>query len=235
MSTPYFDFRRFRIRHDRCAMKVGTDAVLLGAWADVTKAKNILDIGCGSGLITIMAAQRNPTATLTGIEIETNAAGQAQENSEASPYADRIEIICSDIRHYQPARRFDCILSNPPFFEEKLLPPDKTRSTARHTAGLPFSELLKEAKRLLEPNGLFHVIIPYTSVNQFLAFSSLQEFSLTARTDVTTKKGKPPKRTLLCLYNNIAPVRTSFSQLELTDEQGRRSAAYQELTKDFYL
>ena len=78
MSTPYFDFRRFRIRHDRCAMKVGTDAVLLGAWADVTKAKNILDIGCGSGLITIMAAQRNPTATLTGIEIETNAAGQAQ-------------------------------------------------------------------------------------------------------------------------------------------------------------
>ncbi len=82
MSTPYFDFRRFRIRHDRCAMKVGTDAVLLGAWADVTKAKNILDIGCGSGLITIMAAQRNPTATLTGIEIEANAAGQAQETAK---------------------------------------------------------------------------------------------------------------------------------------------------------
>lgn len=125
MSTPYFDFRRFRIRHDRCAMKVGTDAVLLGAWADVTKAKNILDIGCGSGLITIMAAQRNPTATLTGIEIEANAAGQAQENSEASPYADRIEIICSDIRHYQPARRFDCILSNPPFLKKSYSRPTR--------------------------------------------------------------------------------------------------------------
>lgn len=235
MSTPYFDFRRFRIRHDRCAMKVGTDAVLLGAWADVTKAKNILDIGCGSGLIAIMAAQRNPTATLTGIEIEACAAGQARENCAASPYADRIEIICSDIRHYLPTRHFDCILSNPPFFEEQLLPPDKTRSTARHTAGLSFNELIKEAKRLLEPDGLFHVIIPHTSVNQFLALSSLQGLSLTARTDVTTRKGKAPKRTLLRFCNNIASVRTSISQLELTDEQGLRSAAYKELTKDFYL
>lgn len=235
MSTPYFDFRRFRICHDRCAMKVGTDAVLLGAWADVAKAKNILDIGCGSGLIAIMAAQRNPTATLTGIEIDTAAAGQARENSEASPFADRIEIISSDIRHYRPTQLFDCILSNPPFFEERLLPPDKIRSTARHTAGLSFEELIKETKRLLKPDGLFQVIIPYTSVCQFLAISSLQGFSLTGRTDVTTKKGKSPKRTLLCLCNNIASAGTNISQLELTDEQGCRSIAYKELTKDFYL
>ena len=146
--TNFFEFKQFKIYHDRCAMKVGTDGVLLGAWADVSKSNRILDIGCGSGLISIMAAQRSQ-AYVYGVEIEREAALQAKENAVRSPWASRISIVCEDISNFQDSKGFDTILVNPPFFEEDLLPPDAARASARHTVGLSFATLLQQVSRLL--------------------------------------------------------------------------------------
>lgn len=138
MPKSSFKFKQFTIFHDKCAMKVGTDGVLLGAWAPADKAKRILDVGTGTGLIALQLAQRNPHARITAIEIDAAAAGQATENVSHSPWADRVEVICHDFRDYQPENRFDLIVSNPPYFIDALKCPDEQRCTARHAGNLNY-------------------------------------------------------------------------------------------------
>lgn len=230
----HFDFKQFRIYHDHCAMKVGTDGILLGAWANLQGAKKVLDIGCGSGLIALMAAQRC-NAQVTGIEIDPQSATQAQENCTASPFADRINVICADIRKFRPEEKFDCLLSNPPYFEQTLLPPDPRRATARHTDGLSFAELLQEARRLMSPEGCFQIIIPYDAAGRFCEAASQQEMYPTRRTDVATRAGKKPKRTLLCLAAGQTAFPIRHDNLILCHADGSRSREFTQLTKDFYL
>ena len=173
-------------------MKVGTDGVLLGAWAHVKEAKHILDIGCGSGLVTLMAAQRNAMAQVTGIEIDTAAANDAEMNAQASPFKERVEILQADVLqmaehcHY---KHYDCILSNPPYHEEDLLPPTTTRAQARHTAGggLTFAALLRAVSLLIDteaPNASFSVILPTPSVSKFTTLAILHNLHLTRRTEI---------------------------------------------------
>lgn len=234
-SVNYFDFKKFRIYHDRCAMKVGTDGVLLGAWADVSQARNILDIGCGSGLIALMAAQRS-NANITGVEIDPDAARQAADNCRQSPFARRITIIHSDICQFTASEKFDCILTNPPYFDEKTLPPGQQRATARHTSALNFAALVQHACRLMTHNALFQLILPHAALGSFLTEISHTDLALLRRTDVITRQGKRPKRTLLCLANTTHPVASPhFDTLELFDDSGRRSEAYARLTHEFYL
>ena len=230
----YFMFKQFNIHHDRCAMKVGTDGVLLGAWADIKRATQILDIGCGSGLITLMAAQRSK-AHVTGLEIDAIAAEQAQENCQASPFAKRTTIIHEDLKTFYPNKKFDCILSNPPFFAETLLPPDKRRATARHTQELTYSTLIENARRLMLPNTMFHVILPYTILNHFISLCSINGLSLLRQTNVITSPRKTPKRVLLTFTNNISATHPTQDTLLLNDQTGNRSYDYTQLTKDFYL
>lgn len=234
-NVSYFDFKQFRVYHDHCAMKVGTDGVLLGAWADVSHVQRILDIGCGSGLIALMAAQRSE-AQVIGIEIDAAAAAQAKENCMKSPFSKRITIIEEDLQNFRIEQKFDCILTNPPYFEETLLPPEQRRATARHTVGLDFSALVQETLRLMSPNALFQLILPYKAVGHFLTVISFTNLSLLRRTDIVTRQGKMPKRTLLCFKNNVssnvAPIQDT---LELTAGDGTRSEAYARLTRDFYL
>ncbi|MFR1987405.1 MAG: tRNA1(Val) (adenine(37)-N6)-methyltransferase [Prevotellamassilia sp.] len=131
-----FTFQQFTIDDSRCAMKVGTDGVLLGAWADLSETTRILDLGCGSGLIALMAAQRNPQALVKGVEIDEAAAADAQANVAASPFHERVQITCADaLTLSAPSFEADCILSNPPYHEEELLPPEAQRAAARHTGG----------------------------------------------------------------------------------------------------
>ena len=126
-----FTFKQFIIEDAHCAMKVGTDGVLLGAWADVAGCRHITDIGCGSGLIALMAAQRAPEARVTGVEIDPEAVADAQANVAASPFAHRTEIVLADVcRYAAPAPKSDCLLRNPPYHEEDLLPPVTSRATA---------------------------------------------------------------------------------------------------------
>ena len=131
MSNPYFQFKQFKVCHDRCAMKVGTDGVLLGAWASLENAATVLDIGTGAGLIALMAAQRNPVARIAAVELDADAACQAAENVQASPWSSRVEVICADAKAYEPGMRFDAIVSNPPYFASSLKSPEAFSELAK--------------------------------------------------------------------------------------------------------
>ena len=181
MGAPYFRFKQFTVWHDRCAMKVGTDGVLLGAWAgqerlgetQVNHPRNILDIGTGSGLIALMLAQRFPQARITGIDCDKDAAMQAMENFTGSPWADRLRAVRTGLQDFcrdtaTAAERFDLIVSNPPFYDNTLTNPDSRRCAARHTGGLPHDELLLLSAGLLSDTGVFSLIVPSESEKSIL-------------------------------------------------------------------
>ena len=198
MSNTYFKFKQFTIHHDRCAMKVGTDGVLLGAWASVRDARRILDVGTGSGLIAIQLAQRNPEARITAIEIDTDASGQAQENVSRSPWGDRIEVLCMDFGKYFPQEKFDLVVSNPPYFQESLKSPVAQRNQARHTDTLPFEALLSASERLLEPGGCLCLILPLSSWEcvQRLLPEHAPQLELCRLARVFSKPGKACERVM---------------------------------------
>lgn len=215
-------------------MKVGTDGVLLGAWAPLHDGNRILDVGTGSGLIALMLAQRFPSSTLLGIDIDEAAVSQARENVAASPFADRVVIEGVSLQELDAApETFDAIVCNPPFFEESLLSPDAGRTTARHTTSLPFAELIEHTARLLKPDGRFCVILPTTSFDSFHLQCFPLGLSLAVRCDIQTSPGKAPKRTMACFRK--AEGITRRDELLVLTEGGQRSAAYSALTRDFYL
>lgn len=236
MANAYFDFKQFRVFHDRSSMKVGTDGVLLGSWASVDTAQNILDIGTGSGLIALMVAQRNLRAKVVGVELDKESALQAEENVKASPFSGRIDIINADIREWASNQTFDLILSNPPFFEEDLLPPKASRAKARHTqaGGLTLEELVANVCRLLSPRGVFAVVLPSPISLSFERLCNRQGLFLKRKTEVVTTPGKSPKRNLLEFSTHIMEIECC-NQIVLTDRQGFRSSDYDNLTKEFYL
>lgn len=237
MSNSHFQFKQFIIRHDRCAMKVGTDGVLLGAWAPLTQPQHILDIGTGSGLIALMLAQRYPQAQVTGIDIDAASVEQAAENVAASPFADRVTVRCQALQALEGATAaFDAIACNPPFFEETLLPPDAGRAAARHTTSLPFDELVAASARLLADGGRFCVVLPTTAFDAFRLLCFREGLFLVQRCDVQTSPRKAPKRTLACFTKggDDSTAQMTTTQLVLM-ENGHRSTDYAALTSDFYL
>ena len=154
MSNPFFQFKQFTIRHDKCAMKVGTDGVLLGAWAGTESCSRILDVGTGTGLIALMLAQRSK-AVVDAIDIDADACLQAQENAESSLFAGRINVFHSDLVDFAQASThlYDLIVSNPPYFVDSLKCPNLQRNTARHTDTLTLEDLLQYSRKLLAPQG----------------------------------------------------------------------------------
>lgn len=233
MDRDSFNFKLFKISHDRTAMRVGTDGVLLGAWCDLNGAKRILDIGTGSGLIAIMLAQRS-TADITGLEIDVSAVKQAEENAGKSPWGDRIKIIKCDVRKFFTNEKFELIVSNPPFFETNNNSEINSRIIARQTITLSHTELLKAASTLLADKGSFAVILPSTIKENFIFNAWENGFWLTRCTDVKTSADKPPKRALLQFTNNKTK-NIVCNTIVLNDYQGKRTPEYIELTKDFYL
>lgn len=244
MSNDIFCFKQFSVRHDRCAMKVGTDGVLLGAWGSV-EGKRILDIGTGTGLIALMAAQRNPEADVLGIDIDESAVLQAKENVAESPFSDRISCVLCDLMAFQiencnssnskslNSKCFDAILCNPPFFTEDTLPDNRSRALARNNKCLPFPQLIKKVAVLLAENGTFSLIIPSGLAQEVVGLCMENGLHLVRRCQVHTTARKPPRRTLLefSRQNRICEMQT----LCLVADDGTRSQQYKELTKDFYL
>lgn len=162
-----FRFKQFAVRQDRCPMKVGTDGVLLGAWAEVRPGdRRMLDVGTGTGLIALMLAQRS-AAWITAVDIDVECATQAAENFAASPWADRLDAVSVAVQRYDPVEKFDLIVSNPPYYVDSLLSPDEGRNTARHAAGLPFGELAAAVVRLLSPGGRFALVLPPVEMQRF--------------------------------------------------------------------
>ena len=224
MANDYFSFKQFTIRQQHCAMKVGTDGTLLGAWAH--GGRKILDVGTGTGLIALMMAQRFADATVTGIDIDAAAVQQAQQNVEESPFAERIIILQQDVAHMEGA--FDAIVSNPPYFSHSLHCPDSQRSLARHDDTLPYSLLTASAWRLLTDDGELSVVIPYDQRQRLESEVAIVGFFKSREWTVRTSPRKTPKRVLLA-YRKHPVTQLDTNELTIGTEQ------YIELTKDFYL
>ena len=230
MSNNYFQFKRFVVRQERCAMKVGTDGTLLGAWA--RGGQRVLDIGTGTGLIALMMAQRCPKALVTAVDIDADAVRQARENVAESPFAERITVVEGDIiSHFSP--HFDAIVCNPPYFNDSLTCPDEQRTTARHTTTLTYRELLAAVARLLSDAGEFSVVIPFDCKARLEAEAALVGLSKTRECSIRTTPRKAPRRFLLAFRKHPVAVETTEGVLET--EPGQRSDWYHALTNEFYL
>lgn len=235
MSESIFRFKQFSIRHDQCAMKVGTDGVLLGAWSPLFSPRRILDIGSGSGLVALMVAQRVPEAEIVGVEIHEPSYLQSLQNVAESPFSHRVRIVCQDIREYSPEELFDHILCNPPFYTQDILPPDSARSQARNASHLPLEELIVSVSRLLnKEKGSFSVILPYESMANFVALCLREALYLSDVCTVRTVERKAPKRVLLNFVRAV-PDQTHTEMLVLQSENGLRTPQYDFLTREFYL
>lgn len=233
MPNNSFTFKLFSVLQDRCAMKVGTDGVLLGAWAN--GGQHILDIGTGTGLIALMMAQRYADAEVTAVEIDHDAASQAIENVAASPFGKRISIVESDIQSFGPSCRFDSIVSNPPFFTGSMKNPDAQRATARHADTLTYRELFAAASRLLSDCGEFSAVIPFDCLTAFTSEAYLAGLRLSRRCAIRTTPRKQPKRYLVafCRQSNNCNMETGNECLMNAD--GTRSEWYSQLTDGFYI
>lgn len=233
MPNPYFTFKQFTVYHDRCAMKVGTDGVLLGAWTDVSNARRILDIGTGTGLIALMVAQRTAEAQITAIDIDTEAVNQARENVLSSPWKNRVGVMLQDVCTYTSDTGFDTIVSNPPYFIDSLKCPDSQRTTARHTDTLDAYRLLEKVADLLTPDGRFSLILPTDQTDELLRIAETQGLYPSRWTQVITRPGLPPKRSLV----EFRKTHQNYSVKELVVELDRHvySEEYIALTREFYL
>ena len=217
-------------------MKVGTDGVLLGAWTPLRgDERSALDIGTGTGLIALMLAQRAPQLTVTGIDIDPAAAGEAAGNFRESPWSDRLSAEAVSLRDYVPERSFDLIVSNPPFFKASLKSPDERRRTARHDDTLPPADLIGAALRLLSPNGRLAVIYPPEEARAFVLEAEAAGLFLSRLTRVISVAGGAPRRHLMEFSRRAEmPV---FDEIVLHDtaDTTLRSEAYRRLTESFYL
>lgn len=231
MANDYFQFKQFTVWQQRCAMKVGTDGTLLGAWAH--GGNHILDVGTGTGLIALMMAQRFAQARIVGIDIDAEAAAQASSNVEASPFASRITILQHDFAnpltsHLSPLpSNFDAIVSNPPYFTDALPSPDTRRTLARHATTLPFSVLMQRSWQLLSDQGELSLVIPADGRSLVESEAVLAGFFKCRECAVRTSPRKPAKRLLLAFAKH--PRGMERSELTIGSD------AYTELTKDFYL
>ena len=231
-----FEFKQFTIEDDRSSMKVGTDAVLLGAWTKLPENGTALEVGCGCGVISMMMAQRHPQLKITALDIHQPSVIQARENVEKAQMNDRIEVVEADFLTWnEPC---DMIVSNPPYHEEMLLPPDLARSNARHTQTLPFENFIEKAYSLLTENGKLNVVLPSVAQSKFTRLAQDAKFVLTRCTKVVTRPGKAPKRVLLEFSKNAEslPFNCLSDQIPLAAEcGGGRSDEYAELCREFYL
>lgn len=236
MPNPFFRFKQFTVWHDRCAMKVGTDGVLLGAWAMMEGAKTLLDIGTGSGLIALMLAQRYPALNIEAIEIDEQAARQANENFSKSPWGGRLTALHCPLCDFtgQGAQTFDAIVSNPPFFLQSLPSPDRQRTTARHASLLTPESLLHDSSQLLSANGSLHLILPVAEGETLIETAMDYQLYCHRATYVYPKPQSAPKRLLMTLKKTT----DALQQDTLTIETGTRhqyTEEYIHLTHEFYL
>ena len=229
-----FRFKHFTICDESTAMKVGTDGVLLGAWADVAEDANILDVGTGSGIIAIMAAQRNASAHVTALDIDRDAVMQATANILATPWNGRIVCEHIDIKAFGSDTKFDHIISNPPYFLENTHSPNRQRDMARSAESLPFRELVSSAERLLNVGGKLSVVLPTESASLF-RYEVFEKLWLSRLCSVVTIDGDAPKRVLMEFVYTDKPLMPRCEELVIQHRDGTYSSKYRELTKDFYL
>ena len=234
MPNPFFRFKQFTIRQENAAMKVGTDGVLLGAWAEVSGAKTILDIGTGTGLIAIMLAQRSQTK-IDAVEIDEASFIQAKENVTRCPWSSRIALYHNSFQGFSSEQNvnYDLIVSNPPYFIKSLKSPQAARNSARHNQELSQDDLVEGVVKLLKNEGIFSAIFPYIEGNIFVAKAAAKGLFCSKRVNVIGKQGTGVKRLLLEFRKQKLPFEES--ELTIRDKDDGFTQEYRLLTKDFYL
>lgn len=231
MRANGFQFKQFFIAHDKCAMKVNTDGILLGSIADVENARQILDLGTGTGLIAIMLAQRS-SAQITAVEIEPNAYQQAVENVENSANQQRISVLQQDVAQLNLPQKFDLIVANPPYFENSLTARNQERDLARAITGSHF-EWLKIAEKHLSKNGKISFILPTDMAEKLISQSADLNLYCAEQWKICTKTGKAPKRMIATFCRQ--PTACTVKTLEIYNTNNQYSDEFKVLTQDFYL
>lgn len=235
MST--FQFKQFTVQQDKCAMKVGTDGVLLGAWAPLEhNPYSILDIGAGTGLISLMLAQRSNAEQVDALEIDEDAYEQCVDNFENSPWGDRLFCYHAGLDEFmdEPEDEYDLIVANPPFYTEDYKSGDMKRDMARFTDSLPFEDLAEAASILLSDEGIFAVIIPYKEEKRFIDLAKENELYHIKITRVKGTRDSEIKRSLLAFSRNenaTAPI----DDIVIETSRHQYTEEYISITKDFYL
>lgn len=249
MANSYFNFKQFTINQDNCAMKVCTDACLFGAVVADYKTclpkdilsetatggpfSHCLEIGTGTGLLSLMIAQKNDTHTIDGVEIDTAAAAQAAENIAASPWANRIQVFNEDILTFNTQKKYDCIVSNPPFYEGDLQSADKAKNDAKHDTALNLSELLKVVDKYLHPQGFFAVLLPYHRVEYFI--EEAKKSGLFLGKQILVKHTLKHTFFRGILFFNRRETETKVLEIVIWDTEHNYTAEFAELLKDYYL
>lgn len=236
MPNTSFAFKQFTIKQDKCAMKVGTDAVLLGAWVLPNGSKRILDIGTGTGVIALMIAQKSQ-AHIDAIDIDEDAVLQASQNVLGSKFSEQISVTKSSLQEYAKTnpQKYNLIITNPPYFEQSLKSTDEQRSHARHADVLPFEELLDGVLKLLDEKGKFCLILPTLEAEKFRALAEKRGLHLSKLLRVKSRIDKDSDKRHLMQFE-IKP--TEFSETTIAIELSERhhyTDEYKELTKDYYI
>jgi len=235
MPNPYFQFKQFTIRQEKCAMKVGTDGVLLGAWTKTGYSKRILDVGTGTGLIAIMLAQRSD-AFIDAVEIDELAYQQAIENGKACPWSDRISFFHSSFDNFikNTKQTYDLIVSNPPYHKDTTKSPRVGRHLARHSENLDYSGIIESSSKLLTPTGEISLIIPASEEMNAQMAAGFNGMYCNRITHIIPSPGKELSRSLMEFSRQYQPLNEDIIMIE---EKGRHqfSSEYIRLTKDFYL
>lgn len=231
-----FQFRHFSIYDDVSAMKIGTDGVLLGAWAfDEYIPRHILDVGTGTGLISLMLAQRFPKTRITALEICPEAADEARRNIAMSPWASRIDVVTADFNKYTPTAEIDTIISNPPFFDETIYSPCSNRTTARHESALTLDNLIGHASNILPANGRLAFIAPEKRTDELIYKCTLNHLDVERISTVSSKQYADNIRVLLQVEKGLVDSYRS-THLDIRSANGvQYTSTYRQLTENFYL
>lgn len=237
MANNHFSFKQFTIHQERCAMKVCTDACLFGAWVanragKEDSIKNILDIGTGTGLLGLMLAQKN-TASVDAVELDAGAAAQASENFNTSPWKERLQVFNSGIETFDCSKKYDLIISNPPFFEDDLKSVNEQRNAAMHSTTLNLEALLVQIERLLKTGGFAAVLIPYHRSGYFEKLLAEKNFFVHELMHVKQSVKHDFFRSQY--YFSREPAKKEITELAIRNGEGEYSVAFTDLLKDYYL
>jgi tRNA1Val (adenine37-N6)-methyltransferase len=235
-NKSHFHFKQFTVSHARSTMKVGTDTVLLGAWVKIDQAQSVLDIGTGNGTIALMLAQRTlERATIDAVEIEATDVMQAEENFQKSPWNNKIQLHHTSIQNFFPEKKYDLIVSNPPYFINSQRPSDEKRHQARHTISLSYDDLIGATLRLLEDDGRFNVILPFTEGLHFVELAKERGLFCSRQYSFRTRSEKCVERWLLEFSKNDQFQERGEILLYNKNRGEEWSKEYTALTADFYL
>jgi tRNA1Val (adenine37-N6)-methyltransferase len=232
-NSTEFHFKHFTLHLSKSVMKVSTDSILLGSWANVENAINILDVGTGSGVLTLLLAQKC-NANFMAIDVNEEAIKLAKQNFALSKWANQLVAVQSSFQSLQFENKFDVIISNPPYFQETIVSPKESRKNARHQVQLTFSELLLHTRRLLSKNGKAFFCIPYQSFAAFRKDAERQNLYVNQHLQVKATEAKTPYLSLLELQHQPLKNADELKELIIYNTQGTYTQAFKALTKDAY-